>query len=163
MTIAALSSLDEPLVWHFLALAAHAEVEEVRANPLLARYAQGWGREGDFALSAARLENGHREVVGLVWSRLHGAEAPGFGFVAPDVPEVSIAVESERRNQRIGRQLLERYLSSARHRFRAVSLSVREDNVPAIRLYASCGFYRIDRSERTNRTGGTSFTMMLRF
>ena len=158
-----LTQRDEPLVWRFLALATHSDAEEVQTNPLLARYAEGWGRRGDFGLSAQQVEKGKHEVVGLIWSRLFLGDARGFGFVAPDVPELSLAVETTRRNKGLGQKLLERYLASAKHRFPAVSLNVRQENIPAIRLYERAGFHRIEGSEIDNRTGGVSFNMILRF
>jgi len=154
---------DEPLVWRFLALAAHSDAEEVRTNPLLARYAESWGREGDFGLSVQQVEEGKHEVVGLIWSRLFPDDARGFGFVAPDVPELSLSVEATHRSKGVGQKLLERYLASAKHRFSAVSLNVRQENIPAIRLYERAGFHRIEGSEMVNRTGGVSFNMILRF
>lgn len=154
---------DEPLVWEFLALASHDSPENVRANPLLARYAEGWIRDGDFGLKAIPLRNGKREVAGLIWSRLFPVAAPGFGFVAPDVPEVSLAVKEDKRAKGIGRDLLDRYLWSAKHRFPAVSLNVRETNVLAVRLYEKAGFRKIEGSEIINRTGGVSFNMILWF
>lgn len=158
-----LTQRDEPLVWRFLALAAHSDDEEVRTNPLLARYAEGWSREGDFGLSAQQMEEGKHEVVGLVWSRLFPDDARGFGFVASSVPELSLAVEATRRNKGVGQKLLERYLASVKYRFPAVSLNVREENSLAIQLYERAGFSRMKGSEIINRTGGVSFNMILRF
>ena len=163
MQILPLTEQDKALVWRFLTSAAHDSMENVQASPLLACYAQSWGREGDFGLKATQLTDGERNTVGLVWSRLYSADNPAFGFVAPDVPELSIAVEAEARGQRVGQKLLERYIESAKHRFPAVSLNVRTENVVAIQLYERNGFHRIEGSERINRTGGVSFNMLLRF
>jgi hypothetical protein len=43
-----------------------------------------------------------------------------------------------------------------------VSLSVRADN-PARRLYERAGFRPVAGSDVTNRVGGTSLTMVIRF
>lgn len=163
MQILPLYAANEPLVWEFLALASHDSPENVRTNPLLARYAEGWMREGDFGLQAMLLRNEKREAAGLIWSRLYSPDAPGFGFVMPDVPELSLAVKEDERSKGIGHDLIDRYIWSAKHRFPAVSLNVRETNISALRLYERTGFRKIESSERINRTGGISFNMILWF
>jgi ribosomal protein S18 acetylase RimI-like enzyme len=65
---------------------------------------------------------------------------PGFGFVALDVPELTIGVVAEARGRGIGRRLLERLIADARERGVArLSLSVELDN-PAMALYEHLGF-----------------------
>lgn len=58
----------------------------------------------------------------------------------------------------LGARLLERLMTIARDRYRALSLSVRADN-PAKRLYDRFGF-RVVR-EAVNRIGGRLFVMAL--
>ncbi len=181
--IRALRPEDEPLLPQFLALVAHEEnVETVLSHLDLARYVGGWGREGDTAVVAQDEET--REVVGMAWARFWTPDNRGFGWVDELTPELAAAVKSELQNQGVGARLIE----ALKCRLRAIALDVRWDalhqkwvsapqkveaeqlpplsvslNVradsPAVRLYKGLGFTRIAGSERTNRTGGQSFTM----
>jgi len=127
--------------------------EEQLAQPELRRYVDGWGRKGDVAIVALdRLD----EPVGAAWYRLFEASDAGYGFVAVDVPELSIAVYPECRGQRVGSLLLATLVTRARSEgHRALSLSVAADN-PAGRLYARNGFEVV-----TNGTETGSVTMVL--
>jgi ribosomal protein S18 acetylase RimI-like enzyme len=125
--------------------------EEALADPAVARYLANWGRHGDEALLAQAPD---RRLVGAAWYRTFGFEDQGFGFVAPDIPELSIAVEPACRGRGVGTALLEALVAQARAGgFYALSLSVEEDN-PAIGLYERIGFKRV------RRTGDAS-TMLL--
>ena len=120
----------------FLA-AARVPASAIRENEQLARYFDAWGRDGDFALIAG-------DHLGAAWWRLFPANAPGYGYVADDIPELGIAVEAEHRGRGIGRALLEALQNAARERgHRALSLSVQPDN-PARRLYERAGFTPVD-------------------
>jgi hypothetical protein len=44
--------------------------------------------------------------VGATWYRMYTDACHGYGYVAADVPELSIAVVSSRRHGGIGRRLL---------------------------------------------------------
>jgi ribosomal protein S18 acetylase RimI-like enzyme len=111
--------------------------DELLGNPEISRYVDGWGRKGDVAIVALdRLE----EPVGAAWYRSYTADAPGYGFVGPDVPELAIAVYPECRGQRVGSLLLGTLVSRARSDGHdAISLSVADAN-PARRLYERHGF-----------------------
>jgi GNAT superfamily N-acetyltransferase len=110
--------------------------EAAFAIPHVRRYLDGWGRPGDAAVVAVL--DGQR--LGAAWYRLFPAEDPGWGFVATDVPELSIGVTTEARGMGIGSALLDALLTLARERgFRAVSLSVDRRN-PARRVYERKGF-----------------------
>ena len=62
--------------------------DELLDDPELRRYVEDWGRKGDVAIVALdRLD----EPVGAAWYRLFSRDEPGYGFVAADVPELSIA------------------------------------------------------------------------
>jgi ribosomal protein S18 acetylase RimI-like enzyme len=118
--------------------------DEVMANPRYAMYLTGWPRPGDFGLVA---EQGG--PVGAAWYRAYTEENHGHGFVAEDVPELSIAVVVSRRHEGIGRQLLVELIdASIAQGFRAMSLSVAEGN-PARGLYESAGFVLIEQHGRT--------------
>jgi ribosomal protein S18 acetylase RimI-like enzyme len=70
---------------------------------------------------------------------------PGYGFVDGRSPELTIGVEPGHRGEGVGRALLEALCDSAREPgYPALSLSVELDN-PALRLYESLGFERLER------------------
>ena len=128
--------------------------EEQLAQPELRRYVEGWGRHGDLAVVALdRLD----EPVGAAWYRMFSDDQPGYGFVASDIPELSIAVFPECRGQRVGSLLLSTLVTRARAEgYRALSLSVSSEN-PARRLYARTGFEVAPGAD----TGSGSVTMLL--
>jgi GNAT superfamily N-acetyltransferase len=111
--------------------------DELLVDPELRRYVEDWGRKGDVAIVALdRLD----EPVGAAWYRTFSIDAPGYGFVADDIPELSIAVYPECRGQRVGSLLLGTLVNRARtDGHRAISLSVAAAN-PARRLYERHGF-----------------------
>ena len=114
-----------------------------------AKYVDGFGRHGDAGVIAADAGQG----VGAAWYRLLPAEDPGYGFVAADIPEVTLAVASQARGRGIGTALMQRLLDRAlADRIKALSLSVEPDN-PAMRLYLALGFERVGGS-------GGSITML---
>jgi ribosomal protein S18 acetylase RimI-like enzyme len=128
---------------------ARAPVETVLADPLVARYVSGWGRPGD-----AGVIGDDDRPVGAAWFRLFPVDHRGYGFVAADVPELSIAVASESRGRGVGSRLLDALVDVARGGgHRAVSLSVEPDN-PARRLYQRAGFVRV-------ADDGGAWTMLL--
>jgi ribosomal protein S18 acetylase RimI-like enzyme len=111
--------------------------DELLTQPELRRYVEGWGRVGDVAIVALDRRD---EPVGAAWYRLFDAEGPGYGFVAADTPELSIALYPECRRQHLGALLLGTLLQHARSNgLTAMSLSVAREN-PARRLYARHGF-----------------------
>jgi len=118
----------------------------------LARVWQDWGRIGDLALVAVLDQHaqgsGHR-IIGSAWMRLFPASAPGYGFVAEDVPELGVAVLPEYRGQGVGTALLRALISRASALGHpAVSLSVDQRN-PALRLYERPGFSVVSAREST--------------
>jgi GNAT superfamily N-acetyltransferase len=115
---------------------------DVLREPHVALYIAGWGRDGDTGVLA---EDERGDPIGAAWFRVFDAEEHGFGFVAPDVPELTVAVRRDARGQGVGTALLEALVVRARAlRVRALSLSVEEDN-PALRLYQRLGFVPVGR------------------
>lgn len=112
---------------------------DVLADPALAPYVAGWPRAGDVGVVAEDAG----EPVGAAWARLFPADAPGYGFVRPDVPEIAIATVPGRRGSGVGGALLRELIAAAAGAgVPALSLSVRRGN-PAVRLYARHGFLRV--------------------
>ena len=114
--------------------------EEAMADPRYALYLAGWPRQGDYGLVAE--QDG---PVGAAWYRTYAEANHGHGFVAEDVPELSIAVIASRRHHGIGRRLLIDLIeTSVAEGCRALSLSVAENN-PARGLYESAGFVLVGK------------------
>lgn len=114
-------------------------------NPDLARYVSGFGTQlGDTGVVAELA----RRPIGAAWLRVFPAAAPGYGFVDPDTPELSIAVAADHRGVGVGEALLTALLENAPRS----SLSVDAKN-PALRLYERHGFAPVRRN-------GESITML---
>jgi ribosomal protein S18 acetylase RimI-like enzyme len=150
---------DEPFLLAMLFYAAHMHDEpgathaQILERPALARYVVAFGGAGDLGVIA---EGG----LGAAWVRLLRGEGRGYGWVDDETPELAIAVAPEAVGRGVGTAMMRELLARARGQFPGVSLSVRRDN-PARRLYARLGFVPV--AEATNRVGGVSETMVLRF
>lgn len=124
----------------------------VLTTPRLARYATGWGRQGDLGLIAFDLDGprGLQIPVGAAWIRYFASSEPGYGFVEPGVPELSMAIIPGRRRLGIGRALLGALLVRAREGGASrLSLSVGRGN-PAQHLYEQSGFVVLDDAPTTS-------------
>jgi GNAT superfamily N-acetyltransferase len=122
--------------------------DQVLADPRYAMYLAGWPRQGDYGLIAEQ-----DRPLGAAWYRTYTEANHGYGFVAEDVPELSIAVIASRRHEGIGRRLLVDLINaSVGQGYRALSLSVAEEN-PARDLYESVGFVSVEKH-------GSSWTMV---
>ncbi len=124
--------------------------DQVLADPRYARYLAGWPVRGDCGLIAEQ-----SGPIGAAWYRIFTEVSHGYGFVAEDVPELSIAVIASRRNEGIGRRILVDLIeASMAQGYPAISLSVAEAN-PARDLYESVGFVDVEKR-------GSSWTMIRR-
>jgi GNAT superfamily N-acetyltransferase len=82
--------------------------------------------------------------LGVAWLTHFTSDDPGYGFVADDVPEVSIWVASSNRRAGIGSRLLQTVIDEAHAQdMTAICLSA-EDGNPARRLYERHGFTPLD-------------------
>jgi ribosomal protein S18 acetylase RimI-like enzyme len=134
--------LREMLAW--AAGWRHAELDErLLLEPANALYVEEWGRPGD---TGAIAESDDAEPVGAAWYRYFGENQHGYGFISPEIPELSVGVAPEHRGRGVGTALLEALVERAQQEGApALSLSVEEDN-PALRLYERLGFRRVARS-----------------
>lgn len=125
----------------------HFSRERVMSDPSSAHYVEGWPGTDDVGTVAEAAG----VAVGAAWLRLLPVDDPGYGFVAADIPELSVAVAAGWRRRGIGRRLLRAVVAQARAAGRhGVSLSVERDN-PARDLYESEGFATV-RRERDSDT-----------
>jgi ribosomal protein S18 acetylase RimI-like enzyme len=116
--------------------------ERILATPELAHYLAGWPRAGDVGVVA---ELGGAPV-GAAWARLFADDDRGYGFVAPDVPELGAALVPAARGRGLGRRMLVALVEAVRSTGApAVSLSVEDGNDRARALYASLGFVPVGR------------------
>lgn len=154
--IRAATTEDGPLLEDLLHLALHVPEgaepfpRSVLEQPELRRYVDGFGQAvGDVGRVAVV---GGAEV-GACWGRVMEADAPGYGWVADDVAELTIALRPQWRGLGIGRRLIDEVLSALAARGdRRASLSV-DPASPAVALYERCGFRPVGRN-------GTSITMV---
>ncbi len=126
---------------------------DILDHPNLARYIQNWGRPGDLGFLA--IDPLMQEPVGAAWLRLLSGDNRGYGWVADDIPELSIAILESYRGQGLGTLLLDHLLQAAQAQFSAVSLSVSPDN-RALNLYQRLGFQSVGAS-------GTSLILVKAF
>jgi ribosomal protein S18 acetylase RimI-like enzyme len=121
-----------------------AAARERLSEPHLARYVEGWGRPGDLGVIAT--DDG--VPIGAAWCRLFTEGDHGYGFVDERTPEITVAVRNSARGRGIGTALMDALVREARARGHVrLSLSVEEDNLHALSLYAHLGFRRVGQNE----------------
>jgi GNAT superfamily N-acetyltransferase len=141
---------DEPFLWEMLYQALYVPPgglpfpRAILDDPDIACYVQGWGRPGDWGLLALDGENqAGATPAGAVWLRQWSEVAEkGYGYVSPHIPELSLALLPEYRNQGLGTRLLETVIALAKPDYPGLSLSVVESS-PARRLYERLGFRKV--------------------
>lgn len=100
------------------------------------RYADGFGRPGDHGVIA--LCDGF--PAGAAWWRHRTSDDPGYGYLAEDIPELTVAVRPAQRRKGLAAAMLS-WLTreAAKHDLAALCLSVEKDN-PAVGAYRAAGF-----------------------
>lgn len=115
----------------------------VLSTPGTAHYIAGWPRDTDLGVIAEA--NG--EPVGAAWLRFLSAADPGYGFVSPDIPELTIGVAAHWRGRGVGRALLRAIAEQASvEGIQKISLSVERKNF-AQQLYLSEGYQIVDSTD----------------
>jgi GNAT superfamily N-acetyltransferase len=113
-----------------------------------AHYIVGWPLATDVGVIA----EADGEPIGAAWLRFLSAADPGTGFVAADVPEITIGVALKWRGRGVGRALLRAIAEHARSAgIRQISLSVERKNF-AQKLYLSEGYQIVDSSDKDSDT-----------
>ncbi len=154
-----LSDADEPFLWEivyhaiYLPAGVAAPPRSIVQHPKIAKYVRGWGNATDLGFAA--VIEGSVQPVGAAWLRLLRGEQRGYGYVADDIPELTVALLPRYRGAGTGTHLLTHLLDAAQQRFPGVSLSVSPEN-PALRLYQRLGFQVVNDS-------GSSWTMLKRW
>jgi ribosomal protein S18 acetylase RimI-like enzyme len=148
---------DEPFLWEMLYQALHVEAgsepppRDIVNQPDLAKYVANWGKSTDSGFVV--IDDQFAQPVGAVWLRLFAGESKGYGYVADDVPELSMALLPDYRGQGLGTRLMSHMLDAAKGKYASISLSVSPTNA-ARRLYERFGFKPVG-------TSGTSITMQV--
>lgn len=137
----------------------------VLSSRQLSRYATGWGRQGDLGLVAIDLDGpqGLQIPIGAAWIRYFASHEPGYGFLEPGVPELSLSIVPGRRRLGIGRALLSSLMARAQENGVAlVSLSVARAN-PAVHLYEQAGFAVVEGAATETETTVTMVADLAQF
>jgi GNAT superfamily N-acetyltransferase len=71
---------------------------EALAHPEISRYVDGRPRDGDAGVIAERAG----AAIGAAWYRRFDEAARGYGFVAAEIPELTIGVAAEARGRGVG-------------------------------------------------------------
>lgn len=122
--------------------------ERVLSTPRTAHYIAGWPRDTDLGVIA----EGNGQRVGAAWLRFLPGADPGYGFVASDVPELTVGVAASWRGRGVGRALLRAIAEQARSAgIGQISLSVERKNY-AQQLYISEGYQIVDSSDADSDT-----------
>lgn len=150
---------DLEFLWLMLFYASHSNdepgvtPEDIRVNPDLIRYLDGWGRRGDLGVIAVEMES----PVGAAWVRLIEESKTGDpSFIDSETPELAVAVRPGWEGLGVGTEMLTHLFEIAADSYPGIGLSVRVGN-PAVALYERLGFRVVGRI--TNRVGTESLKM----
>lgn len=105
-------------------------------QPELSIYIENWGKKDDICFVAVI----DGKIIGAVWTRILSEEIKGFGNIDNEIPELSISLYKEYRNQGIGSDLMKHMLNKLKKCvYKQVSLSVQKENY-AVKMYQKVGF-----------------------
>jgi len=77
----------------------------------VARYLREWGRPGDTGVLTVNEQN---EPIGAAWYRVFREGNAGYGFIAEDIPELTIGVLETARGKGAGKAMLDALLDRAK-------------------------------------------------
>ena len=107
-------------------------------QPDLYCYIKDFGRKHDLGF----IIEANKKPVGAIWTRLFSEEQKGYGFIDNETPELSMAINTDFRNQGLGTQLLEKMILKLQElSYKKVSLSVDKRNF-ASQLYLKFEFQK---------------------
>ncbi|MBZ8177475.1 GNAT family N-acetyltransferase [Corynebacterium poyangense] len=114
-----------------------------RADP----FDPGFDRTHAFG-AAARHARGLLEIpIGAAWLRLFKSDAPGYAYIADDIPEMAVAIRPAAVSKGLSQILLRGALAEARRiGCRGVCLSVEDGNDRAKKAYLRAGFEVVGRA-----------------
>ncbi len=119
--------------------------KEIIKIPELIRYTKDFGRNTDLCLVAELQGN----LIGAIWTRIFTESEKGFGYVDSKIPELSMSVIENYRQQGIGTKLLKDMIDKLTQLdYEQVSLSVDKLNY-AYKLYQKFGFETVDSDEKS--------------
>ena len=135
-----LTEEDEPVLWEMLYYglsspgANESPPRDVVRRPEVARYVEGWGREGDTGFVAHDKKN--RALLGAAWIRQPADKSDAS-------PELALAVKPEHRRHGIGTALLTQLVRTyPNHSTISISFVAGK---PVLRLYERFGFKVVEQ------------------
>ncbi|WP_438347963.1 GNAT family N-acetyltransferase [Paenibacillus sp. FA6] len=146
-TIRPITEQDIPFLWKMLYESLYVREgqepfsREVIKEPVISKYVDDWGKEGDMGYIAVNSE-GHS--IGSITIRYFNEDNKGFGYINNDIPELGMAIMPEYRGRGIGTALLKRLFDGMKERgIKRISLSVDPNNLAAVKLYQRFGFKEV--------------------
>lgn len=151
ITIRKTENSDELIIKEMLYHAIHVPhgmpplSKSVIDSPELSIYYKNWGETTDIGY-VAESEN---KIIGAVWLRQFNSENKGYGYINNTIPELSMSVIPEFRNQGIGTDLLNTLFNDPQVlKYETISLSVSKDN-KVVSLYKRFSFKVYSEDEKS--------------
>lgn len=118
---------------------------DIIEQPVLKKYITPWTNQ-DMGLKI--IDKVNDNAVGAIWLKMFEPGIKGYGYVADDVPELSMALLPAYRSMGIGTKLMEQILKISESKYKRISLSVDAAN-EAKNLYERFGFKLVKTEDGT--------------